>query len=52
MTQFYIAYSWYRQGWGRVYSDDDMFAQGLMAVNRAIAVAPDGRVRVDDPPDR
>ena len=48
-TQFYIAYSWYRQGWGRVYSDDDLFAQGLMAVNRAIAVAPDGRVRVDDP---
>ena len=48
-TQFYIAYSWYRQGWGRVYSDDDLFAQGLMAVNRAIAVAPQGRVRVDDP---
>src|SRR4029453_6037711 len=21
-TQFYIAYSYYRQGWGRVYSDD------------------------------
>jgi hypothetical protein len=48
-TQFYIAYSWYRQGWGRVYSDDDLFSRGLMAVNRAIAVAPDGRVRVDDP---
>ncbi|HTU99530.1 MAG TPA: hypothetical protein VMF13_03265 [Luteitalea sp.] len=48
-TQFYIAYSWYRQGWGRVYSDDQLFGQGLMAVNRAIAVAPDGRVRVDDP---
>jgi hypothetical protein len=48
-TQFYIAYSWYRQGWGRVYSDDDLFAQGLMAVNRAIAVAPEGAVRVEDP---
>lgn len=49
LTQFYIAYSWYRQGWGRVYSDDTLFAQGLEAVNRAIAIAPDGRLRVDDP---
>lgn len=48
-TQFFIAYSYYRQGWGRVYSDDTLFAQGLEAVNRAIALAPDGRLRVDDP---
>ena len=48
LTQFYIAYSWYRQGWGRVYNDDTLFAQGLEAVNRAIALAPDGRLRVDD----
>jgi hypothetical protein len=48
-TQFYIAYSYYRQGWGRFYQDDQLFAQGLEAVNRAIARAPGGRIRVDDP---
>lgn len=47
-TQFYIAYSFYRQGWGRMYSDDTLFAQGLEAVNRAIALAG-GRLQVDDP---
>lgn len=46
-TQFYIAYSFYRQGWGRVYSDDDLFAQGLEHVNRAVALAG-GRLQVDD----
>jgi hypothetical protein len=48
-TQFYIAYSYYRQGWGRVYSDDALFTEGLAAVNQAIALAPGGRLRVDDP---
>jgi tetratricopeptide (TPR) repeat protein len=48
-TQFYIAYAHYRRGWGRLYADDESFAQGLAAVNRAIAVAPGGRVAVDDP---
>ena len=47
-TQFYIAYSFYRQGWGRVYSDDALFGQGVEAVDRAIAVAPSGRVAVED----
>ncbi len=47
-TQFYIAYSYYRQGWGRIYSDDELFRQGLEAVDRAIAVAPGGRVIVED----
>ena len=47
-TQFYTAYSFYRQGWGRVYSDDAMFAKGLSAVDRAIALAPDHRLVVDD----
>ena len=47
-TQFYIAYSYYRQGWGRIYNDDELFRQGLEAVERAIAVAPGGRVVVDD----
>ncbi len=48
-TQFYIAYSYYRQGWGRLYSDDALFAEGLKRVNLAIAVAPNRRLVVNDP---
>jgi glutamine cyclotransferase len=48
-TQFYIAYSHYREGWGRVSHDDTAYAEGLKALDRAITVAPDGRVVVDDP---
>jgi len=48
-TQFYIAYSYYRQGWGRVYDDETLFTRGLETINRAIAIAPRGRVVVDDP---
>lgn len=45
-TQFYIAYSYYRQGWGRVSNDDVLFKQGLEAVNRVIAL--DSNFRSDD----
>ena len=48
-TQFYIAYSYYREGWGRVYSDDELFARGVDAVEKAIALSPPGGLRVDDP---
>jgi hypothetical protein len=48
VTQFYIAYSYYREGWGRIYVDKDLFGRGLDAVNRAIAAAPRGRIVVDD----
>jgi tetratricopeptide (TPR) repeat protein len=48
-TQFYIAYSYYRQGWGRLYDDDPLFQKGIEAVDRAIALAPDHRLLVDDP---
>ncbi len=48
-TQFYIAYSCYRQGWGRLYHDDVLYRQGLDAVNRAVALAPGGRLIVEDP---
>ena len=48
-TQFYVAYSFYRQGWGRLYSDDALDAQGLEAIDRAIALAPDGRLVVEHP---
>lgn len=47
-TQFYIAYSYYRQGWGRVYNDDDLFKKGLQTVDLAIALAPENRLVVDD----
>jgi len=40
-TQFYIAYSFYRQGWGRVSNDDELFKQGLDVTNRIIALDPD-----------
>jgi hypothetical protein len=48
-TQFYVAYSFYRQGWGRVYSDDALFRQALQALDRAVAAASGRRVAVDDP---
>jgi tetratricopeptide (TPR) repeat protein len=47
-TQFYIAYSYYRQGWGRFYNDDELFKKGLETVDLAIALAPEGRLVVDD----
>src|SRR5262245_20859868 len=31
-TQFYIAYSYYREGWGRLYHDDRLYADGLLAI--------------------
>jgi tetratricopeptide (TPR) repeat protein len=48
-TQFYIAYSFYREGWGRVYYDQDLFKQGLEAANRAISLASPASLTVDDP---
>jgi hypothetical protein len=48
-TQFYIAYTYYRQGWGRLYHDDALYALGMEKVDAAIALAPGGRLIVDDP---
>jgi len=48
-TQFYIAYAFYRQGWGRVYNDDALFRQGLEAVERAISLSTDAPLTVEDP---
>ncbi len=48
-TQFYIAYAYYREGWGRVYYDNALFKSGLETVNRAINLAPNGVLLVDDP---
>lgn len=48
LVQFYVAYSFYRQGWGRVYKDAALYRLGLEAVDRAIAHAPGGRLVVSD----
>ena len=48
-TQFYVAYSFYRQGWGRVYNDDELFRRGLAAAARAAELSPGGALNVDDP---
>ena len=45
-TQFYIAYSFYRQGFGRVSNDDALFKQGLEQINRVIAL--DAGFKSDD----
>lgn len=42
-TQFYTAYSFYRQGWGRFSNDDALFQSGVEAVNRVIAIEPNYR---------
>lgn len=47
-VQFYVAYSFYRQGWGRLQSDDALFKQGLAAVEKVVALSPTP-LRVDDP---
>jgi hypothetical protein len=47
-TQFYIAYTYYREGWGRLYHDDALYADGVAAVDRAITLAPGGRLVIDD----
>lgn len=47
-VQFYIAYSYYRQGWGRVWNDNALFTKGIEALDRAVAADPAGRVKVSD----
>jgi hypothetical protein len=48
-TQFYIAYSFYREGWGRLYFDKELFKQGLESVNRAITLSSGSTLTIDDP---
>ena len=40
-TQFYIAYTYYRQGWGRFSNDDALFKMGLEAATRVTALDRD-----------
>ena len=42
-VQFYIAYSFYRQGWGRVSNDDAMFRQALETLERVALLDKDFR---------
>ena len=39
-TQFYIAYSFYRQGWGRFTNDDALFKSGLEALQKVPQIDP------------
>lgn len=45
-TQFYIAYSFYRQGFGKLSNDDALFKSGLEQTNRVIAL--DKNFKSDD----
>lgn len=48
-TQFYTAYAFYREGWGRTHNDDALFRRGLEAADLALRLSPEGALRVDDP---
>lgn len=44
ITQFYMAYSFYREGWGRFSNDDGLFRSGLAAADRVLAIDPNFRI--------
>ena len=46
-TQFYVAYSFYREGWGHLYHDDVLYRQGVAAAARAMALSPQPYVTDD-----
>ncbi len=48
-TQFYLAYAFYREGWGRIYNDDALFKQGIEAADRAILLSSERALMIDDP---
>jgi hypothetical protein len=47
-TQFYIAYSYYRQGWGRISNDDELFRQGLEQLSTVDVFDPNFRSTDDN----
>ncbi len=47
-VQFYVAYTYLRQGWGRVYSDDELYKKGLDTLEHARRLAPGRAIAVDD----
>jgi hypothetical protein len=48
-VQFYVAYAYYREGWGRFHHDDRLYTAGLQAVDQALALSGGQPLRVDDP---
>lgn len=48
-TQFYIAYAFYRQGWGRLHHDDALYRQGVAAAERAQQASAAAPWTSDDP---
>ncbi len=48
-VQFYTAYTYLRQGWGRLYSDDALYRAGKATLAHAREIAPGGSITVDDP---
>jgi len=48
-VQFYLAYAYLRQGWGRVYSDDALYKAGQATLAHARRLAPNGSIVVADP---
>jgi tetratricopeptide (TPR) repeat protein len=47
-TQYYIAYSYYRQGWGRLSNDDEMFAAALKQLEVVNQIDPNYVATDDD----
>lgn len=48
-VQFYTAYSYLREGWGRVYNDATLYRAGKATLDHAREIAPQGTILVDDP---
>ncbi|HXG66508.1 MAG TPA: hypothetical protein VNO70_15520 [Blastocatellia bacterium] len=46
-TQFYIAYCYYQLGRGAFSDDDEMFRQGLAAIERCLVNAPNNIYEID-----
>ena len=46
-SQYYIAYSYYILGRGRIFNDEDMFNKGVVAVNRCLDNATDHIFQMD-----
>lgn len=47
-TQFYLAYAFYREGWGRFHHDDALYRQGLAAAERAQTLSAAAPFASDD----
>lgn len=44
-TQFYIAYAYYREGWGRFSSNDELFQRGLESIRRVVQLDENFKAR-------